>query len=178
MVPTSKRTRVEENLLSVPGERLRLIFPNAHDFPSTRGPAQGATMQPGDICYVGGVDDRNFLEFQRRTEVKVSGGGRGQREERQEIQRRRGLLRVERKEEEREGEVEDREQKWRKREKKEKESRRGAGNSPSSGRAVPSSLAFPGMASDTRTMRRGKGHRKTPSPCTKHTIYNDWSPSS
>lgn len=65
-------------------------------------------MQPVDICHVGGVDDGNFLEFQRSREEKVSGGGRGQREERQEIQRRRGLLRVERKEGEREGEVEDR----------------------------------------------------------------------
>lgn len=40
-------------------------------------------------------------------------------------------------------------------ERKGKESRRGVGNSLSSGKAVPSSLAFPGMASDTRTMRRG-----------------------
>lgn len=119
MVPISKRTRFEENLLSVPGERLRLIFPNAHDFPSTRGPAQGATMQPGDICHVGGVDDGNVVQFQRSREVKVSGGGRGQREEKQEIQRRKWLLRVERKGE-REGEVEDRGQRWRKRERKEK----------------------------------------------------------
>lgn len=76
-------------------------------------------MQPGDICHVGGVDDGNVVQFQRSREVKVSGGGRGQREEKQEIQRRKWLLRVERKGE-REGEVEDRGQRWRKRERKEK----------------------------------------------------------
>lgn len=97
MVPASKRARFEEYLLSVPGKKLRLIFPNSHHFPSTQGPAAGVPPPSQGPCAVWvmrtGLDS---LEFQVRSqEVEESGQwGRKVRELREERKgrQRRGLL--------------------------------------------------------------------------------------
>lgn len=57
-----------------------MIFPNAHDFASTIGPARGTTAQHGTFARWVVRTGGSFLKFQGRRGVDTGGGGRGSRE--------------------------------------------------------------------------------------------------
>lgn len=57
-----------------------MIFPNAHDFASTIGPARGTTAQHGTFARWVVRTGGSFLKFQGSRGVDTGGGGRGSRE--------------------------------------------------------------------------------------------------